>query len=69
MGGGRTPWALDMLHPLVACVFPSEIAVLKAIMKITEIHIHEVFRVEGREGILGYSVPDKYNPPWEREKD
>lgn len=51
-GGGTAPGALDVLHPQVACVFPPAIAVLKAIVKMTEIHIHEVFRVGRNSRVL-----------------
>lgn len=48
MAWDRTRGFLDMLHCLVACVLPPEIAVLKVIVKITGIPIHEVVRVGRR---------------------
>lgn len=48
MAWDRTCGFLDMLHCLVACVLPPKTAVLKVIVKITGIRIHEVVRVGRR---------------------
>lgn len=48
MAWDRTCGFLDMFYCLVACVLPPKIAVLKVIVKITGVPIHDVIRVGRR---------------------